>query len=996
MRRIWFFTARQRPPFEWSVLGTRIGAFTGSIGLSGFAAMFVLTNIDHTLAGWTVCGIAVAAALVTAHWLTTMAPPRPGIALREGTQLGLLRRRLKNPEWSNERKWPSPIAARHGNIVILKNGDAWVNYLVEGINFTRHDIDSVESGQRANARLFAKLAGLGFISEVYARGVKVKVPAEVLTRRCIDHVPNWAQYEKTWYRAANEGLNHFNNMYKTGERNSFERPFWLGMKVGSVDLKLYERVLDSVGLASTQAGVDTQEVQSREREIWEAIPPEFRAARTNPGDLDWLLERASTLGLSGSTVPVMPARTRTPSMVPGNNNFRHVTLTTGHEADSVTDMFVESCAKQSSGDPKRLRRVFRDGIVHRYRSLRRESSVAVHTPGRRTADLPDGYTTYQTMLTLASGPSIQGSYAIQKMTGIVDGFHGLDADVVIRVTFTPLPGRKAAKVLAKAQRRNDADDEALSRSEFDAVEYAEKDAQLRNLYRPASSENMLANVHLSFVFGAANHRALDHKVQRVIDEMASTEDGSDDSFQLYRHVGSQVELWQAMLPCTAATGLIEDTRLSLTPALLGAVMPLRRQTLGDPYGWPIGVNKENSLGQVVYNDLINPTAGGDGSILLFGEQGVGKSEFIKVLSGAVHDLLGEVWSIDPVGEMVVFAAEFPDSIPVDLMAPKVSLDLLKCLPAEEATPAWLDTWCPLLGVELNSSEYERLATVIAPAYREVHYSPLSTAPGLRTTRQVFEHIAHQSDEVAVQLRRAFNAIKALPGAACLLDPVDVDSGKVKDLPAFNASQSRFVVFNTRQYLLRDGETATATSSRMATAVFTTIAALAKFYFDRSQRVNLFTLDEAHSYDAPIIKRNILSDTNKKGRKFKNIVLVGTQTAQDLGDSLDLVTKRGSFRQRSTENAIPALAKVHVPPTPRALKLIAHELSPIGDDPERPNQVRPGREGELLWYDGARVGKMQTFLPFIPKRVTAADTRPDKILRVDDLESANTEGRHRVG
>ncbi|MBU8821072.1 hypothetical protein KL864_35020 [Mycolicibacterium goodii] len=851
--------------------------------------MFVLTNFDQTLAGWLVCGLGVAIALAMAQWLSTMAPPRPGIALREGTQLGLLRQRLKNPEWSNERKWPSPISARHGNIVILKSGEAWVNYLVEGINFSSHDIDSVESAQRANARLFTKLASLGFISEVYVRGVKVKVPAEVLTRRCIDHVPHWAQYEKSWYRAASEGLNYFNNMYKTGERNSFERPFWLALKVGNVDLKLYERALDSIGLAGTRASVDTQEIQSREHQIWQAIPPEFRPVRTNPWDLDWLLERASTLGLSGSTVPVMPARNRKPSMIPGNNNFRHVTITTGHEAESVTDMFVSSCAEKSSGDAKRLRRVFRDGIVHRYRSLLRESSVAVHTPGRRTPDLPDGYTTYQTMLTLASGPSMQGSYAIQKITGVVDGFHGLDADVVLRITFTPLPGRKAAKVLAKAQRRNDADDQALSRSEFDAVEYAEKDAQLRNLYRPASSENMLANVHVSFVFGDTNHQRLDHKVQKVIDQMAAADEGTDDSFQLYRHVGSQVELWQAMLPCTKATPLIEDTRLSLTPALLGAVMPLRRQILGDPYGWPIGVSLENSLGQVVFTDLINPTAGGDGSVLLFGEQGTGKSMLIKVISGAVHDLLGEVWSVDPVGEMVVYAAQFPDAITVDLIDPEVSLDLLKCLPAEEAAPSWLDTWCPLLGVERNSEEYERLATVIAPSYREVHYSPLSATPGLRTTRQVFEHIALQSDEPAVRLRRSFNAIKALPGVACLLDPIDSYTGTVKDLPAFNASQSRFVVFNTRQYLLREGETATATSNLVATAVFTTIAALAKYYFDRSQRVNLFTLDEAHSYDAPIIKRNILSDTNKKGRKFKNIVLVGTQTAQDIGDSLDLAS-----------------------------------------------------------------------------------------------------------
>ena len=283
------------------------------------------------------------------------------------------------------------------------------------------------------------------------------------------------------------------------------------------------------------------------------------------------------------------------------------------------------------------------------------------------------------------------------------------------------------------------------------------------------------------------------------------------------------------------------------------------------------------------------------------------------------------------------------------------------------------------GIELNSEAYERLAMVIAPAYREVHHSPLQATAGLRTTRQVIDHIAQSSDATSVDLRRRFNAIKAMPGAACLLDPVDLDTGKVADLPAFNATGSRFVVFNTRQFVLREGDTATPTSDRLATAVFTTIAALAKFYFDRSQRVNLFALDEAHCYDTSIVKRSILADTNKKGRKFKNIVLVSDQTVPAGGDGLDLVVKRGSFRQRDVHNAVPALAKVHLQPTPRLLNMMATDLSPVGED----NLPEEGREGELLWFDGHTVGKMQTFLPFIASRAAAADTRPDKIVRVDE-------------
>lgn len=991
MRRIKFFTARLKPPYEWRILWVRMGVLSGGIALGGFICLFILQYMGMQSVGGAVCAGMVVLAWLLARWLTAMTPPRPGLALREGTQLGLLHSRIANPEWSNNREWPSPIASRVGNMVILKNGDIWVNYLLEGINFTSHRLNSIESCQKLNASLFSSLSQLAFIREVHVIGVKVRVRPETLTRRCIDQVPEWAKYESTLYRDAAKALTHFNNQYVTGQRKSFERPFWLAVKVGSTDQKQYERLLDSVGLAPSWAGISLQEAQRRERDLWSCLPAEFRALRTLPDDLDWMLERAALRAL---IVPSLPSRHNDKTMVAGNRNFRPVTITTGHEADALADMFVAAVAEQAGAKAGRLRRIFRDGVFHRYRSLRKESSIAVHCPGTRTPDFPDGLTSYQTMLTLASGPSIEGSVAIHKMSGIVDGFHGLDADVSFRVTFSPLPGDSAAGKLAKAQRRNDADDAALSRSEFDAAEYAAVDAQFRDVYDYARSENMLANVHVTFAFADANHHQLEQKLNKVIGEMA------DDGFQLFRHVGAQVQQWRNMLPCTAASGVIEDTRLTQTPALLGAVMPIRRQTLGDPYGWPIGVNLENALGQVVYIDVLTGTEGGDGSILMFGEQGTGKSTFYKNIASAVHDLQGEVWSVDPTGEMEVFASAFADPerpspgdpIIVDLVRPEISLDLLKCLPPDEATAPWLDVWCPLLGVNLNSAEYERLATVIAPGYRSMHRSPVSGAVGLATTRQVFEHIAAQNDAVAVTLRRSFNAIKDMPAAACLVDPIDLFSGTVRNLPAINASESRFVVFNTRQYLLRDGDTATATSSRLATGVFTAIAALAKFYFDRSGRVNLFCIDEAHTLDAPIIKRNILSDTNKQGRKFKNIVMASSQTVGSLGTGLELATRRAGFRQRASENAIPVLQQVHIAPTPEAVRIMTTDLSPAAPNSHLPEA---GREGELFWFDGRNPGKMQTFLPFIPERTRLADTRPGTIIRVDE-HRANRRARHRVG
>ena len=82
MRRMWFLTARPRPPFEWSVLGTRIGSSTGAFGLSGFAGLFVLTNFGQTLAGWVLVAVTVSLALAAARWLTAMKPPKAKIPAR--------------------------------------------------------------------------------------------------------------------------------------------------------------------------------------------------------------------------------------------------------------------------------------------------------------------------------------------------------------------------------------------------------------------------------------------------------------------------------------------------------------------------------------------------------------------------------------------------------------------------------------------------------------------------------------------------------------------------------------------------------------------------------------------------------------------------------------------------------------------------------------------------------------------------------------------------
>ncbi len=106
-----------------------------------------------------------------------------------------------------------------------------------------------------------------------------------------------------------------------------------------------------------------------------------------------------------------------------------------------------------------------------------------------------------------------------------------------------------------------------------------------------------------------------------------------------------------------------------------------------------------------------------GSIGLAGEQGGGKTVFIKIVIGGVHDRGGRFVAIDgsKVREYATFAKTLDQTstILVDLVNPKYSLDPLRIFGAEEGASHMYTLCASLLGIEPLSEDGIMLATVLS-------------------------------------------------------------------------------------------------------------------------------------------------------------------------------------------------------------------------------------------------------------------------------------------
>lgn len=660
------------------------------------------------------------------------------------------------------------LTRMRANVTFTRDGGVFVNYLLRGGELNPYQPQSVQTLQRLHDQMLGALVGLD-TSDIFLGGFKARVRPEAVVGRVTRKI---ADLSNDNYPALSRQLGAFRASLDYGEYEVFERVYWLAVKVPG-NVGMLDRLQSSVFEADPHEDVKIDSVVEFRDKVFSLIPAEFRPVPTTPEHLSWVHDRARLRGVPGMT-PYLPTPGGSPVAHAGPKMFAEVALNGAADTDAYYKRFLRDVSAHGIDATTAKAK---DGFFANFRAARKGSVMCVTNTGTRTPDYPAGVPSYQQIVGVSGYPT-NLDYNVSAFTAMVDQVD-LDADFVIRIT--PAPDALTSDAMSKTVHNVDAEDESVSTSEIMAAEYGDKRRELYSFYNDTrESPTGGLRVAVFFAFADMDMDRLNTGVEALTSQM------QDYHFRLLAPTGGQVEMWKLMLPGSSLTSLARDFQQLTTARLFGGYAPLRRTEIGDPYGVPYAINRENTLGQIVYLDLLTGTDQGNASIAFTGAQGSGKSHGMKLLVGWMSDLGRVCYILDQQGEWATFAEGLPSHAVVDMVNPSVSIDLFKVLPPAEAASNFVSIFCSLLGTAPETAAGAYLRQVSQHAYR---------APRkLHTTRDVLTHIVDGKNFDAAEIIPGIKALLADPAMAALIDPML--GGKVVNLPAFDTKAS-IVVFLTK-------------------------------------------------------------------------------------------------------------------------------------------------------------------------------------------------------
>ncbi len=904
-----------------------------------------------------------------------------------------------------------------GNVTFAADGTAWATYLLRGINTDPYHLAQVEAAQTANERLFSALSRLPF-TEGLLLGIKARTPAEAVIARASAGIPDLSPQNYPELLAQYDALY---NRSKYGELAEYQRIYVLSLGFPTRRSWL-ESMLSKAAVLDPHRNTDLRQLEELEQTYFRGLPREFQPTRVNPDHIDWVFDRVRQRGI---TVPDFPDARAVRAADPSPHRFADVMINKNADADALYERFVADVADDNPAIVARARRRpptgaliatvvaviatavagltltdprpaaaaaalaclavlaaargfsrsaaavdARSALAANFRSIQLARCLSVHNLATRSAAFPDGYTSYQTQVAIARYP-VAGSFEINTFTYLVDQEIGLDADFALRFDFDQ-------EVISKRgirRFRNEllAEANANIQDELDAEDYAEIGDESRQLRREVKATPAARGMRVAAIFSFAhqNRDVLAERVDKIMEHFVQHD------FTPLLPVGAQFDLWQAMMPGSPCPPVVEDLKAVTTTRLFGAFLPVRRTVLGDPIGVPVGINAENALGQIVHLDLLNATDKGNASIAMCAGSGAGKSEFMKVVSGFMHDLHRPVHLVDqdPDGEYEVFAESITRPQIVHVAEPHlstgggVSLDPLKCFAPADAVRIFLDLWMPLLRIDVRSEEAALLASLLDPEYRRTS--------GVNTTRQLLHQLEAIPGDAARSLQTGFNFWARQPYTHAFIDPVL--HGAPVNYPPFDPT-SLLVVFRTHKLSLsRTGEDA-KTSQLFAAMAFTAIAYLTAQRFAAVPGACMFGADELKFLKGSPVLSILVEQPDRQARKAENFVMVASQLAPDLDENTALIHRRFIGRQEKRDNAAAAAVWCDLPPTDSMVTRIM-AASPL--DPET-RMPMPERAGEVWYNDGSTAGELRLLGHLLPQRRRFSDTTSSRRIRARDL------------
>lgn len=877
-----------------------------------------------------------------------------------------------------------PLTKRDRNLIVGEDGSVWCNYLLTGINVNSYRPMTARAAQDSHELLYVALSQLP-TSDIALHASRVLVDPMDTYRRITAGIPDW---DPNKYRYLESLLNDFHRRCVQGEFAQFDRLYWLQISKPS-RRSMPDRLVSTIVETNPLEGVDWSDLDEFEKICFASIPAEFRPVRTTPELVDWAFDRATTRGL---TVPVRPEPSNgPPAVTPTEQAYPDVAFDDAAEATALFSTFVDDLdrgrdyAKKLTG-AQRMRALF-----GRFRTLKHGKVLAIAhpsgssaLPGGRTAALPDGAVSYQTMVGIARYPS-RFVKDVSDFTYVVDQAIGVDADFTLRIKFSQ--SDVEIETLAQTEADLVSEGAANAENEFEAFDYDTRRAELRRYHEALRGEPSPRGMQIATIF-AFGHNNIDELNSRVAAMMAKFR---GKGYRPTIPVGRQKELWAMTVPGSRRTRTGDDLMQQSTARLFSGAMPIRRSYAGDGTGMPLAINKENANGQIILVDLLHATDRGNASIIFTGAQGSGKSAAMKLIFLFVCALNRYSTVVDHSdhGEWAVFARQIARTQIVNAASGQWSMDILKCLASPEAEVVFLAHYLALFKFDPRCDEGAYLANILRPDFR--------AARNITSTRRLIDWLSTSGDREAKTLFRHFNHWASLPYTRAFIDAPPRDAGDPGLPPFDNLAElsSRMesgempyaTVFRTSGLPVYLGKNPDAASdlNRWSAAVYGTIARMTAYRFKQIRGTCVYFGDEIR-----FLKGNedvvelLIRAPNNTARKDANIGIFASQSAEHFDENYSQVERKAALRQKVKANAEGALKFTDMPVLDTLVDQMMHQTSPA--DPDNENLTRAGRHGEGWWNDGNTIVRTQ-FLP-IPSTSLArfADTTSSRMIRESDLDA----------
>ncbi|WP_237218806.1 ATP-binding protein [Rothia nasimurium] len=406
-------------------------------------------------------------------------------------------------------------------------------------------------------------------------------------------------------------------------------------------------------------------------------------------------------------------------------------------------------------------------------------------------------------------------------------------------------------------------------------------------------------------------------------------------------------------------------------------VPICEDTLGMRNGFRIATNITTGRFQPVYINLAAlAEADFSGSVACIGELGSGKSVAMKTIASNMIDRGAQLVAVDHSAnhEWAALAHDLTRANVVDFDTATVSVDPFKLFHGDKKQIRYMATTFLTALLSLNITDARgRLLSSIFKAYEEDQI----TLTSLNDLKKYLlsDAIDEARRSTAREIGETIEIFSEVRIGAPFFNP---------DLPAADLTYDATVFATHGMDLPTPEDLASETAlnqlsleKRVGRATYAYLAALGRIigYQDDSRDV-LFVVDEAyHMTSSPEGHREILTGI-KTGRKHKFHVIIGTHSAEEIGDQnlRSLITLRFVFRTRDEDLARTNLAWLdkHYASSEH-IKTLTEDTSPID---EATDKVPTERRGECFFKDHrGKVGKVKIEIPLDPSRRKTVLTSP---------------------